>query len=257
MSNDYSIACDRAAHSGRAVGHTPPIPWPITGPRQRAPAHHRDVFSRFHGGRRDRPAGGGRQDTAHGRGRRAARCGRLYGRVGTTSRSARSIPLRAFAGLLPALERRLPEGVELLARARHALAERAAGGRLVLCVDDGQLLDASAALLHQVVAAREAFAVVSVRRDEPARDALLALWKDELCVRLGLAELSRAPRRTLPVSAARWPRVNQRSALARKIARSLRSGAVRRSASNARTSRPVVAGSPRGNCRLLVYTSPA
>ena len=108
------------------------------------------------------------------------------------SRSARSIPLGAFAALLPATDRRLPEGVELLARARHALAERAAGRRLVLCVDDGQLLDdASAALVHQLVAAGEAFAVVSVRQDEPGPDALRALWKDELCLLLELAELSR------------------------------------------------------------------
>ena len=71
------------------------------------------------------------------------------------SRSARTIPLGAFAALLPAAPGPLPEGVELLARARHALAERAAGRRLVLCVDDGQLLDdASAALVHQLVAAR-------------------------------------------------------------------------------------------------------
>ena len=84
------------------------------------------------------------------------------------SRSARSIPLGAFAALLPATDR-LPEGVELLARARHALAERAAGRRLVLCVDDGQLLDdASAALVHQLVAAAEAFAVVTVRREVDA-----------------------------------------------------------------------------------------
>jgi DNA-binding CsgD family transcriptional regulator len=108
------------------------------------------------------------------------------------SRSARSIPLGAFAALLPAVDDRLPEGVELLARARHALAERAAGRRLVLCVDDGQLLDdASAALVHQLVAAGEAFAVVSVRRDEAEPDALRALWKDELCVLLELAELPR------------------------------------------------------------------
>ena len=84
------------------------------------------------------------------------------------TRSAASIPLGAFAPLLPATDLRLPEGVELLARARHALAARAAGRRLVLCVDDGQLLDdASAALVHQLVAAGEAFAVVTVRRDEP------------------------------------------------------------------------------------------
>src|SRR5215211_6629992 len=109
------------------------------------------------------------------------------------SRAARSIPLGAFAALLPATDRPLPEGVELLARARHALAERATGRRLVLCVDDGQLLDdASAVLVHQLVAAGEAFAVVSMRRDEPSPDPLRALWKDELCVLLELAELSRS-----------------------------------------------------------------
>jgi DNA-binding CsgD family transcriptional regulator len=106
------------------------------------------------------------------------------------TRSAASIPLGAFAPLLPAT--RLPEGVELLAHARQALAERAAGSRLVLCVDDGQLLDAaSAALLHQLVAARETFATVTVRREEPVADALRALWKDELCAVLELGALSR------------------------------------------------------------------
>ena len=44
----------------------------------------------------------------------------------------------------------------------------------------------------------------------------------------------------------------QSSILDRKIDRSRRSGGSRRSTSRARTSRPIVAGSPRGNCRLLV-----
>jgi ATP/maltotriose-dependent transcriptional regulator MalT len=106
------------------------------------------------------------------------------------SGSARSIPFGAFAPMLPATP--LPAGVELLARARHALAERAGDRRLVLCVDDGHLLDdASAALVHQLVAAGEAFAVVSLRRGDPPPDALRALWKDELCALLDLTELSR------------------------------------------------------------------
>ena len=106
------------------------------------------------------------------------------------SRSARTIPLGAFAALMPAADGR--SGLELLASARQALAERAGDRRLVLCVDDGQLLDdASAALVHQLVAAGEAFAVVSLRRDEPVPDALRALWKDDLCMLLELAELSR------------------------------------------------------------------
>jgi AAA ATPase domain len=109
------------------------------------------------------------------------------------TRSAASVPLGAFAALLPAPEPDAAGGAELLARARHALVERAGGRRLVLCVDDGQLLDAaSAALVHQLVAVGEAFAVVTLRLGEPVPDALRALWKDELCEFLELAELSRA-----------------------------------------------------------------
>lgn len=108
------------------------------------------------------------------------------------TRSAASMPLGAFAALLPA-ER--GEGVELLARARRALAEKAQGRRPVLCVDDGQNLDdASATLVHQLVAANEAFAVVTLRRGEPVPDALQALWKDELCE---LIELGPLPREAL------------------------------------------------------------
>ena len=108
------------------------------------------------------------------------------------TRSAASIPLGAFGALLPPADTPLPGGVELLARVRHALAERAAGRRLVLCVDDGQLLDdVSAALVHQLVAAREAFAIVTVRQGDAVPDALRALWKDELCESLSLHELSR------------------------------------------------------------------
>ena len=106
------------------------------------------------------------------------------------TRSAASIPLGAFAPLLPAVD--FPKGVELLARARAALAARAGKRRLVLCVDDAQLLDdASAALVHQLAAAAEAFVVVTVRSGA-APDALRALWKDELCARLELGALARA-----------------------------------------------------------------
>jgi DNA-binding CsgD family transcriptional regulator len=108
------------------------------------------------------------------------------------TRSAAAIPLGAFAPLLPASGPALPEGVELLARARGALADRAAGRRLVLCVDDGQLLDAaSAALVHQLVASGEAFTTVTVRSGEAVPDAVRALWKEELCARLELGALSR------------------------------------------------------------------
>jgi DNA-binding CsgD family transcriptional regulator len=127
------------------------------------------------------------------------------------TRSAASMPLGAFAALLPA-ER--GEGVELLARARRALAEKAGGRRPVLCVDDGQHLDdASAALVHQLVAAGEAFAVVTLRRGERVPDALQALWKDELCE---LIELEPLPREALDglLAAALGGPVDGRSLLA-------------------------------------------
>jgi hypothetical protein len=45
--------------------------------------------------------------------------------------------------------------------------------------------------VHPLVAAGEAFAVVGMRRGEPAPDALRALWKDELCLRVELGTLAR------------------------------------------------------------------
>jgi ATP/maltotriose-dependent transcriptional regulator MalT len=105
------------------------------------------------------------------------------------TRSTASIPLGAFASVLPAAAE---PGAALLAHARHALAERAGDSRLALCVDDGHLLDdASAGLVHQLVASGEAFALVTIRRGEAAPDAMRSLWKDELCELLELGELSR------------------------------------------------------------------
>ena len=97
-------------------------------------------------------------------------------------------------------------GAELLARARDALVERGGGRRLVLCVDDGQLLDeASAALTHQLMAAGEAFALVTLYRGEPRPDALRALWKDELCMLVELNELSRVEAEQLLAAALGGP----------------------------------------------------
>jgi predicted ATPase len=107
------------------------------------------------------------------------------------TRSAASVPFGAFAAFLPALTGWVA-GAELLSALRHALAARARERRLVLCVDDGHLLDpGSAALLHQLVAAGETFAVVTVRSGEETPDAVRALWKDELCALLELRELRR------------------------------------------------------------------
>jgi DNA-binding CsgD family transcriptional regulator len=111
---------------------------------------------------------------------RAAAGGRTVEWVRAT-RSAASIPFGAFAPLLP--------GGEDLAAARRRLA----GRRLVLCVDDAQRLDpGSAALVHQLAAAGEATVLATVRADEPAPDAVRALWKDDLCALVELGPLARA-----------------------------------------------------------------
>jgi hypothetical protein len=184
MSNDYSfvegadrrLLRRRALGRGRAVAQTALMRWPCTG----RDAELQLVGDALSGGSAGGlviagPAGVGKTRLVAEASEHARRQGCAVEWV-RASRSARSMPLGAFAGLLPATNRRLPEGVELLAHVRHVLAERAAGRRLLLCVDDGQLLDdASAALLHQLVASGEAFALVSVRRDEPGPDALRAL----------------------------------------------------------------------------------
>jgi len=106
------------------------------------------------------------------------------------TRSAASIPLGAFAGVLSPGS---PGGAELLAVVRQALIERAGGRRLALCVDDAQLLDhGSAALVHQLAGSGEAFPIVTVRADEPVPDAVRALWKDDLCEYVELGPLPRA-----------------------------------------------------------------
>jgi DNA-binding CsgD family transcriptional regulator len=106
------------------------------------------------------------------------------------TRSAAQFPLGAFASLLPP---GLGEEAELLARARRALGRHAEGRRLALCIDDAHLLDdASAALVHQLGIAGEAFVAVILRRDGDASDALRSLWKDELCPLIELEALARA-----------------------------------------------------------------
>jgi DNA-binding CsgD family transcriptional regulator len=106
--------------------------------------------------------------------------------------SAASIPLGAFAALLPPLGGAVTGTAELLARARHAVVAGGGGSPMLLCVDDAHLLDdASAALVHQLVVADDLFVVITIRRGEHAPDAVQALWKDELCGLVELRELSR------------------------------------------------------------------
>jgi DNA-binding CsgD family transcriptional regulator len=103
------------------------------------------------------------------------------------TRSAAELPLGALAPLLPDLG---GASADLLGIARRALADRADGARLLLLVDDGHLLDeTSATLLLQLAADGAAFLVVTIRKGEPVHDAVTALWKDGMAVRLDIEEL--------------------------------------------------------------------
>ena len=105
--------------------------------------------------------------------------------------AAASIPLGAFAHVLPARELGAVDLVELLAAAAAAVVEQARGGRLVLSVDDAHLLDdASAALVHQLALHPHVFVVATARGREPAPDAVVALWKDQLARRIDLEPLT-------------------------------------------------------------------
>ena len=106
------------------------------------------------------------------------------------TRAAASIPLAAFAGLVP-LGALSGDRLHLFQLCADALRQRASAARVLLGVDDGHLLDgASAALVLHLAASGTAFVVVTVRAGEPCPDPVVALWKDAGALRLELQQLS-------------------------------------------------------------------
>lgn len=106
------------------------------------------------------------------------------------TRSARSVPLGAFAAVMPP-EIRSDDLFELMQRSVQALRERAAGRALVLGVDDAQWLDpTSATLVLHLATTGAASIVATVRSGEPCPDAIVSLWKDADGQRLELGLLS-------------------------------------------------------------------
>lgn len=104
------------------------------------------------------------------------------------TRAAATLPLGALAPLLPPLD--VPE-VMLLPAARQALLGGSAAGRTIVLIDDAHNLDeVSAALIHQMVSAKQIFALVTVEARETLPDALNALWKDEHALRVNISSLS-------------------------------------------------------------------
>jgi DNA-binding NarL/FixJ family response regulator len=109
----------------------------------------------------------------------------------TATEAGRAIPLGPFAGFFPVDSGVDAAPAQLLGLARRAICAREDGRRVVLLVDDAHLLDpASAMLVQQVTAAREAMVIATVRSGEPVADAVIALWKDHGCEYLELQPLS-------------------------------------------------------------------
>jgi DNA-binding NarL/FixJ family response regulator len=109
----------------------------------------------------------------------------------TATEAGRAIPLGPFSHLLPPDVDTPATPLHLLCLARTGLAAHADDRPLALLVDDAHLLDpASATLVQQLVASREATVVVTVRTGEPVPDAIVALWKDHGCEYLELQPLS-------------------------------------------------------------------
>ena len=119
----------------------------------------------------------------------AEREGALVDWVQATS-SAAAVPLGAFAGLLPN-DVRSDDTLELMRRSVAALRDRAGGRKVVLGVDDAQLLDpVSAALVLHLTVSESAFVVATVRSGDRCPDAIVSLWKDAGARRMELGRLS-------------------------------------------------------------------
>lgn len=110
------------------------------------------------------------------------------------TRTAQAMPFGALAPLLPAGAPLEPTGSDrletVLQRTAAALLENVGRRHLVFFVDDAHLLDnASAALVHHLAISGQACIVLTVRSREPAPDAILALWKEDLLTRIEIDAL--------------------------------------------------------------------
>jgi DNA-binding CsgD family transcriptional regulator len=106
--------------------------------------------------------------------------------------SAAALPLGAFAGLLPEGVR-AEDTLALLRRGGEVLRARAAGRRIVLGVDDAQLLDpVSAALVLYLAGQDDVRILATIRSGERVPDAIEALAKDAGARRVELGLLDGA-----------------------------------------------------------------
>ncbi|KUI13181.1 LuxR family transcriptional regulator [Mycolicibacterium acapulense] len=106
--------------------------------------------------------------------------------VGTES--AKALPLGAFTAVI---DEAVAEPVPNVRRLVNSLVGQHRHGRTLIGVDDAHLLDGlSAHLVHQLAQTRATRLVVTLRAGADEPDAITALWKDGLLVRLDLEPLS-------------------------------------------------------------------
>jgi DNA-binding CsgD family transcriptional regulator len=111
--------------------------------------------------------------------------------VGTES--ARALPLGAFIGLLGEA---MSDPLTNVRRVINSFVAQQRRGRVMVGVDDAHLLDGlSALVVHQLAQSGGARLVVTVRTGSEEPDAVTALWKDGLLLRLDLEPLSAAAAR--------------------------------------------------------------
>ncbi len=124
--------------------------------------------------------------TADARGRNVARA--------TATERLGSIPLGALAHLMPpGIGDERVDLVKVMAEVRPVLLEQGEQGRLVLFVDDLQLLDAtSAALIGQLLDADLLFLLATVRAGTTLQAGLDAAWQRGRVRRVDLGDLDRA-----------------------------------------------------------------
>lgn len=128
--------------------------------------------------------------------------------VGTES--ARALPLGAFIGLLG---QAMSDPLTNVRRVINSFVAQQHRGRVVVGVDDAHLLDGlSALVVHELAQSGGARLVVTVRTGAEEPDAVTALWKEGLLVRLDLEPLSVAATREVIESTLGGP-VDARSAV--------------------------------------------
>ena len=113
----------------------------------------------------------------------------------TGTESARPLPLGAFTG---SISETASGSMPDVGRLINSFIAQQRQGKVLIGVDDAHLLDGlSAHVVHQLAQTRGPRLVVTVRTGEAEPDAVTALWKDGLLVRLDLEPLSEAGTRSL------------------------------------------------------------